>query len=288
MRHSLVVLTVALVCVGCAAPGAQVSAVPSTSARASVSAATETGSPSPMESLAPTRAPSPPASAPDGRADVAEVVTTDLVMRSEPGVGPDSQIYDPPLSAPVLLYILDGPVVADGYEWFRVVPFDDPHTDIGRGGPGLGWVAAGGKDGEAWIAPWTGACPAETAEDIMWRSQFVALACFGDREPTLEGTLDCLDSSTSDAPAEFKVLCFLVPFGAPPGRLLRGFAFYPESATPEGEQGVAVRVTGHYDDPAALTCAEHTDVGLERPAELEVLVCRGKFVATGIAPTSAP
>ena len=59
-------------------------------------------------------------------------------------------------------------------------------------------------------------------------------------------------------------------------------------STSQEFQGVAVRVTGHYDDPAAQTCAL-TGAGLENfPPDLIVLMCRSSFVATEIAPTNAP
>jgi serpin B len=45
--------------------------------------------------------------------------------------------------------VLDGPVAASGYTWYKVAPVSFAEL----AGPGYGWVAAAGKDGTAWIAP---------------------------------------------------------------------------------------------------------------------------------------
>jgi hypothetical protein len=272
---------------GCAAP-AQESQEPSNSTEASVSASAEpTASPSSASSPTPTEAPVP-TEPPSGRADIFEVVTTDLVMRSAPGTGADSEIYEPSLSAPMLLYILDGPVGADDYEWYRVIRFEEFYTDIGLPGPGVGWVAAAGKDGEAWIAPWTGTCPLPTALELMGRSPYLTLPCFGGRELTLEGIFrDCTTYGQPGVVAPWLGDCVLVPFGYE-GQLLAGFGFYLESASAVAN-GEAVRVTGHFDDPASQSCVANPGGGFElTPPELIVLGCRGSFVATEITPTSAP
>jgi hypothetical protein len=211
-------------------------------------------------------------------------------MRSAPGTGRDSEIYEPSLSAPMLLWVLDGPVGADGYEWYRVIRFEEFYTDIGLSGPDVGWVAAGGKDGDAWIAPWTGTCPAATADELLERSRLVALACFGNRELTLEGTFrDCAGHGPGHLPSWLgEASCLLVPFGYQ-AQLPAGFVFH-QGAPAQVSQDEAVRVTGHYNDPAALTCARNPGLqaGYETPPELIVLGCRAKFVATEITPMSAP
>jgi hypothetical protein len=55
---------------------------------------------------------------------IAQVVTTDLVVRSAPGTGSDSRVYDTRLASPTLLYVFDGPVAVDGYDWYLVLPQD--------------------------------------------------------------------------------------------------------------------------------------------------------------------
>jgi hypothetical protein len=52
---------------------------------------------------------------------------------------------------------------------------------------------------------------------------------------------------------------------------------------------LAVRVTGHYDNPAAQSCADNAWEGLDEPLpEVKVVLCRAKFVATETTPTSPP
>jgi serpin B len=46
------------------------------------------------------------------------------------------------------LTVLDGPVNASGYTWYKVAPV----SFVGLDGPGYGWVALAGTDGEPWIA----------------------------------------------------------------------------------------------------------------------------------------
>jgi hypothetical protein len=57
-------------------------------------------------------------------------------------------MYEPWLPLDTELTVLDGPVSASGYTWYKVAPV----SFAGLSGPGYGWVAAAGKDREAWIA----------------------------------------------------------------------------------------------------------------------------------------
>jgi len=75
-------------------------------------------------------------------------VSDDLVVRSEPRVGNDSIMYVPWLPLGTELTVLDGPVSGSGYAWYKVAPV----SFAGLTGPGYGWVATAGRDGEAWIA----------------------------------------------------------------------------------------------------------------------------------------
>ncbi|HEX6474960.1 MAG TPA: kelch repeat-containing protein [Candidatus Limnocylindria bacterium] len=75
----------------------------------------------------------------------ADVVTTDLVMRTAPRISEDSDITGE-LNQPARVYISAGPVRANGYEWWAVIP-EGGNSESAR------WVAAAGKDGEVWLAP---------------------------------------------------------------------------------------------------------------------------------------
>jgi hypothetical protein len=105
-------------------------------------------------SAAPTREPVPSASpsrAPGDRflGQVVVTVSDRLRVRSEPRVSDDSLKYEPLLPLGTELTVLDGPVEASGYVWYQVRPV----SFLGLEGPGYGWVAMAGKDGEPWIWP---------------------------------------------------------------------------------------------------------------------------------------
>ena len=59
------------------------------------------------------------------------------------------------------LVVLDGPVEASGYDWYLVDVTSEPPEDVSYP---FGWVAAAGKDGEAWIAPERHDCPKRPTE----------------------------------------------------------------------------------------------------------------------------
>jgi len=106
----------------------------------------------PPASPAATPAPTPSATpvAPDPLVGTVVVtVSDDLVVRSEPWVGDDSVMYRPWLPIGTELKVLSGPVSGSGYTWYEV----EPVSFTGLDGPGQGWVAMAGKDGEPWIAP---------------------------------------------------------------------------------------------------------------------------------------
>jgi anti-sigma factor RsiW len=75
---------------------------------------------------------------------IVEIVVTGLRVRTAPTVDDSrSAKLEPLLGLGVELRIVEGPVVADDYEWYRVEAMD--------GYPHRGWVAAADHDGEPWI-----------------------------------------------------------------------------------------------------------------------------------------
>jgi hypothetical protein len=100
-----------------------------------------------LTEVAPTIAPSPGVPAmPAGILAVGstvDVVVSGLRVRTEPTVDDSkSAKLEPLLSRGVQLQILEGPVNADDYDWYRVQAVGWPHR---------GWVAAADHDGVAWI-----------------------------------------------------------------------------------------------------------------------------------------
>ncbi len=164
--HTIVaLLTVVALAVGCGSAASSSlpdgrTAPPTTMPSASPAAAlptpsaiiatptTEPPTPVPTPTPTPTLPPPDPVAGKVVAGRVVVTVSDDLVVRSQPWVGDDSEMYRPWLPLGTELTVIEGPVVGSGYTWYRV-------ADLffeGLGGPGYGWVAAAGKDGEPWIA----------------------------------------------------------------------------------------------------------------------------------------
>ena len=186
-----------------------------------------------------------------------------------------------------LAYIVDGPVAADGYDWYKVAPFPPTLSDVVESHPEYGWLAAAGKDGEPWIAPWEGACPQPNWDGMMLSQRLVALSCWGGADITLDGTLDCHTSSQPGGEPTWlwTVPCWLV--GPDYGDLLAGgiALYFPPDVEANPRDVTRVRVTGHLDDPAAETCTLVPFPGgldeVPHPERVR-LGCRLTFVVTEI------
>jgi hypothetical protein len=195
--------------------------------------------------------------------------------------------------------VVEGPVGADGHEWYRVHALGLP---MGTGCTGpyetdpfscpgwFGWVAASGADGAAWLVEDTASCPdwpeTRVSEELVFggRGPLEYLACFGAEDRTLVGfyptipddaglggvceSPEGLDWLACDPGYEQLMLDAQDDFFAEGFRL----AIPPEVAMPE--RGHMIEVTGHYDDPAARECTHGT------PPEETVLFCRARFVVT--------
>ena len=253
--------------------------------------ATAATSLSPTPSL--TASPSPPARA-FQRHEIAQVVTNDLVVRSAPGTGPDSEIHPTLISSPTLLYVFDGPVRVDGYDWYQVLPATYSYEPSGLA---VGWVASASKEGEAWIGEPELDCPRPNLEGIAASSDVARLACFGGRSLALEGQiLGCLDRDPAVSPALiWSERCMLQRFDCCPDvtPFPAGIAmwFDGDIGPTEYARPLPVSVDGHLDDPGAARCPDvaggegWTDARLEwsraePPAGWGVFLCRVEFVAT--------
>ena len=68
------------------------------------------------------------------------------------------------------MLVVNGPVPADGYDWYEVRADNDL----------FGWVAAG-KDGEDWIAPAAANCTDDLDESALWTVDPIDFfVCYGD------------------------------------------------------------------------------------------------------------
>ena len=111
---------------------------------------------------------------------LAQVVSGRLRIRSEPRVAADSIKYEPLLDVGDHLLILDGPVVANDYEWYQVTAWRP--GNLYASFP-VGWVSRGDHDGTPWISARTDACPSGevTMEMVTAIHPEERVACFGDR-----------------------------------------------------------------------------------------------------------
>jgi len=291
---------VALVLASCAAaPAGSVS--PSQASVSASPSSTPAESPStfptPSESEAPTVPPLIGGLQVEG---FAEVVADRLQMRKAPGL--DAEVVVEPLYGdyppgtpfpPVvigregestLVYLLDGPTAADGFEWYLVTEGE------GRGSGHLGWVAAGDAE-DAWLVPTTVPCPDEPVEladvTLMAISRLQAIHCLGGREITLRGYYVAPPPNESEDQGE----CVAEPawlvcdFGWHGLRTLEapwaGDANHlpihlPPDLGPMPPRPGWIEVTGQFDHPAAAQCGDG------RPGS--DLGCRMEFVVTSARP----
>jgi serine protease inhibitor len=153
----VIVLVVALLVGACDSGVVETSSPAATTATPAGSAGatpSPTGPPTtPASSPSGTSTPSPSPSVEPAPGDlapgvVAVTVTSDLRVRSKPGVSNASVMYRPLLPAGTQLVVTGGPVAASGYTWFRVIPLGITLS----GGVDEGWVAIADHDGTPWVA----------------------------------------------------------------------------------------------------------------------------------------
>lgn len=271
----------------------------------------ESVSPSPSTASTPPPATPPsvtdaPPSGPSGTASdrleadtVALVLTDDLRVRSKPGTS--GKIAKQLLDAGLLVYVIEGPVKADGYDWLHVQPF-------GRSAAGLpsGWVAAGDKAGTAWVAPATVPCPKLPVDGpgLARTGPHTALACFRSQVLTFAARLvvpeavcgldpgttaidpDWLDPCSSgdlrlaaatNPSADDAMLAIVVdPASALPADLL-----VPQA---QPASWPLLEISGQFGHPAAASCKPGGKaLDATRQAEL-VFGCRLRFAVTRATP----
>lgn len=248
-----------------ASPSPTPSAEPTAPASASPSAATSSG-------------PSPTARTGDLEVDeLAEVLVTDLVVRTAPGVDAGtSTILAERLANGDRVFVVDGPVDASGYTWYLVAPLSRPDDTSGP----FGWIAAASREGEAWVRPATPTCPsAADLASVLSLQPLERLVCFGGDSLTL--TAPQVPCGVADGPWSFEPAWLAAPSGcglsidASEAILFR----VPPGVTDPG-MAVPLTIRGHFDDPAASRC-RITSSDDEYPAptaEEAVVRCRTEFV----------
>ena len=219
----------------------------------------------------------------------AVVAVDGLRIRSEPRISDDSKELEPLLS-PGLVYLYAGPVQASGYDWFKVLPFDESYPQ--------GWVAAASREGEPWIKLDEAGCDSigPSVTGLANASPGERLGCSGGAEVTVDARIvDCnaeVHGSTIE-PAWFglepvrvgeqRCLALVEPDGSQPDPDVPFFAhFDPEGDIPDPlPVNRHVLVSGLFDHPAARTCTFGSSEG---PPPDPVLLCRTTFAITRVRP----
>jgi hypothetical protein len=292
------ITTLAIFIAGCGVPGTTPSpsdiASSSPSAPASPPAASGSGGAT-QSATVDTPTPSSSLTA-DGALPVegfATVVADSLVMRRAPGRSSEyvRQIcIDSPDPCPImelgtetgytLVYLLDGPTAADGYDWYLAAT----DTENSLLPEYIGWVAAG--DGtDAWIVEHQVDCPSDPIElaDVTFAaiSRLAAIHCLGGRELTLRGYYTEPppgDPLTGECPTEPGWL--FCSYGGHTLRTVVGtwagdanhlpLKLHPDLGPMPPRPGW-IEVTGQFDHPAAAECGDDPGVAL---------YCRAEFVVT--------
>lgn len=288
-----------------AAPSAQ--ALPSTAPSSTATvprSTTASGVPEPLPS--PTASgvgPEPSASAAVS-GFLAQVIVTELIVRSAPGTGSDSEIYPGVVGAGVRLWLHGETVTASGYEWGLAVP-ERPPLISADPSIALGWVAMASREGEPWIERVEPDCPdAVPLATFSTMSSAERFLCLGGRSLEIQGWVPpVLGSGGCGGEEPSWLMCFLavttlVDIEPPREALLGGAAGWDREAArialhfPPGTRPALnafdhVIAIGHVDDPAALTCGRPGFPDATKILSDPALIyhCRGSFVVESLSVT---
>ena len=251
---------------------------PSASASLPASVAgSSSAAPSESASSTPTPVPTPDGAPVIPNLGIASVTTDGLNIRSGPSDGAEV-LGD--LARDRRLFVIGEPTEADDLRWYRVATLTEPM---------IGYVATPIEVGDPWIEQVEIDCPTSpmTAESLGALHGLEALHCFGNSEIVVTGTVDppcCASNSPYAFTPEWLGPQFAVLINAGAGNHIP-FHGHPDADLDEPTPGDVVRVTGHYEDPAATTC--RATVNPDAPDETEplnpalvVLNCRSTFVWT--------
>lgn len=225
---------------------------------------------------------------------IARVVTDGLRLRAEPSTSASTlaTLANGDLLAVGYSYMQPdwGPVDADGFGWYPVRPLGSrelPPVPSEPFAPGddLGWVAAG-SEGQAFLELMPPRCTEgdpdlATLQTLMPWEQ---LACYGNRSLTIEGTFGC-GGCGGFRPGTFEPAWLASPINVDPlsidasQRMGPMTLSFPPDGPERPEAASIIRVTGHFDDPAAAECTVAPgDPPVARDQRTAQLYCRARFV----------
>jgi hypothetical protein len=202
---------------------------------------------------------------------VLDVVTTNLRVRSEPRVADDSALLEPFLQPGDRVVVLDGPVIASDYAWYRVVPIASGSADRTADDLPLGWVASADHDATPWVAAAEPDCPTGVVDigALVEMHRYERLACFRDEGLTFLALLD------GDPDTGWWALDQLIAAARTNPVDVAPVVDAPFGLT-DIPRGHAVVLSGAFDRPADFDCQP---VPIDDPVIAD-LNCRSTFVLT--------
>jgi hypothetical protein len=225
-------------------------------------------------------------------------ISDNLRVRSLPLVADESTKLEL-LDNGTRLFVLNGPALGSGYVWYQVIV---PSIRTKAGGPRVGWVAVGDREGQPWVAAEDFDCspPSElTLQEFAFLSSSPVfhggLACYGRgsqfqySELVVGGhaRLECSGSSLTAGTDWLKAPNWTLVL-VDDGQEARAVLPFETQALPCGgpTSTLTYGVTGHFDDPAADDCDARIDtLRVGEIDEAAVYECRTRFVVTGFGVT---
>lgn len=185
------------------------------------------------------------------------------------------------------LFVIGEPTEADDLRWYRVAVISGRDEDCADACGAIGWVATPTAANEkAWVEPAGVDCPSSPIPPgaLDGVDRLVLLSCYGRSQIVLEGTVDAPCCSFA-GPFEYVPEWLASPVTPVFIVDLFGFRASPDADLDPPQRGDVVRVTGHFEDPAATDCRvafsdEHFEGdGFVLPNQARtVLDCRATFV----------
>lgn len=239
-----------------------------------------------------------------GTDTIAEVISSNLRLRSQPRIAADSIKFEPFLQVGDRLFVVAGPVTATNHDWYQVATWRP--SDPSARWP-IGWVASADVNGTAWIGVGTSSCPATpTVDDLARMNRYDALACYGHgtiavralisgaepRDPCPgDPSTACLGGPTWLAGTGGRTAALDAGVRNSPAPALLTFVHDPAGSVTESDlpNGRMVRLEGAFDSPAAASCAiEGTPVSVSTVTVTDaILRCRTTFVVSSAVPDPA-
>ena len=270
--------------------GADPSPTPTAEAPATASEATS----EPSASVLPTATPKPTPTPlqPD---TLASVTVDDLNLRDAPSSGATSLGH---LPAGARVFVVEGPKQADGFGWYQVAIVDEWRFEPSKCSDScaeaqIGWVAGVSDRQDGWLAPSELACPADPKRDaLLALDPLERLVCYSGQTLRLRGVVRTPCCGYVGA---FNYEPHWIAWPTSTVYLENfGFAlrFDPRDRLEDPAYGDIIRITGHFDDPAATMCsitvyaaalADDPNVKVDPQALAYVpLACRQQFVVDSI------